>query len=747
MYLGGRAGPVTWPSGPGQNQTFSSTKSVIVVGCVALELRSRPAAPSGSTPRYRAPGGGVAAAAQHHSTTMTNLTVLRTAQHAGWPGYCWPFPGNGFPLTSPSSPSVPNMANSSPCRPPSPAHLRSPPSPTQLQRLSRAYEEHFLQLTAAAAAASAGHSHGGGVKVEPLSPDPVTLTNKDIKSSNSNKDVNHSSSGKNKTKQNRSSPAQLAVSSVANDNTSSPSASPKSQSSARTKTPVSFSGTPPHPSFTPPIGLPPACFNAAALGGLSVPSSVGVGNLPRASHFLEPPALPRNCSDLMRSLAAKYHNNNNNELFASQMNKSFPRLGMNSLMPVKAGYSPPINSTQHAEESHGDSVSPSKGSPSKLFSPFMPHSSVNEIHQSPVSSHSSAKALMDLVRNSSGSKPSLDTATHPLNSSVKRYAESSSPLDLSSGDSAKRIRHDFSINNTTPFTSKHDLLSESHLTAVDFEKNIPDVRLSPDCVSKDRMSQAVSPTLKFKDNSAPNTRPSHADTSMVRDSSILDARLSPKLNSPRPQDSPQNDGIRNSVASHVRTSDILLWTVEDVCAFVKSIDLCAEYADMFAEERIDGWCLSLLTETHLTCNLGLKLGPALKLRSLLASMTVPAEGDGTPKCGGCRTGNMSWNSKDGRGNRCNKSNEDGSMRDAVASDPDIKRSAVSSFNNNIQSKSSPGRHEHRMSCSSENTQPSPSRFSCESPSTPHGELKISSPSLEDNQYFSVSRDSKSSSPS
>lgn len=38
----------------------------------------------------------------------------------------------------------------------------------------------------------------------------------------------------------------------------------------------------------------------------------------------------------------------------------------------------------------------------------------------------------------------------------------------------------------------------------------------------------------------------------------------------------------------------------------------------FREESIDGTTLPLLTEDHLTLHMGLKLGPALKLRSTLA---------------------------------------------------------------------------------------------------------------------------------
>ena len=41
----------------------------------------------------------------------------------------------------------------------------------------------------------------------------------------------------------------------------------------------------------------------------------------------------------------------------------------------------------------------------------------------------------------------------------------------------------------------------------------------------------------------------------------------------------------------------------------------------FRDQRIDGACLSLLSESHLTESLKMKLGPALKLRSFLAYRT------------------------------------------------------------------------------------------------------------------------------
>uniref|UniRef100_A0A8D2JHH2 Sterile alpha motif domain containing 11 n=1 Tax=Varanus komodoensis TaxID=61221 RepID=A0A8D2JHH2_VARKO len=61
--------------------------------------------------------------------------------------------------------------------------------------------------------------------------------------------------------------------------------------------------------------------------------------------------------------------------------------------------------------------------------------------------------------------------------------------------------------------------------------------------------------------------------------------------------------------------DVSKWTVEDVCSFVGGLAGCGEYTQVFREQAIDGETLPLLTEEHLLNNMGLKLGPALKIRS------------------------------------------------------------------------------------------------------------------------------------
>nr|XP_012631811.2 sterile alpha motif domain-containing protein 11 isoform X1 [Microcebus murinus] len=66
------------------------------------------------------------------------------------------------------------------------------------------------------------------------------------------------------------------------------------------------------------------------------------------------------------------------------------------------------------------------------------------------------------------------------------------------------------------------------------------------------------------------------------------------------------------------SEDVSKWTVDDVCSFVGGLSGCAEYTRVFREQGIDGETLPLLTEEHLLTTMGLKLGPALKIRAQVA---------------------------------------------------------------------------------------------------------------------------------
>ncbi|NXM76217.1 SAM11 protein, partial [Serilophus lunatus] len=60
------------------------------------------------------------------------------------------------------------------------------------------------------------------------------------------------------------------------------------------------------------------------------------------------------------------------------------------------------------------------------------------------------------------------------------------------------------------------------------------------------------------------------------------------------------------------------WGPSDVCVPLAFLSLCCGSLQVFREQAIDGETLPLLTEEHLLNNMGLKLGPALKIRSQVA---------------------------------------------------------------------------------------------------------------------------------
>ncbi|XP_069831324.1 sterile alpha motif domain-containing protein 7 [Dendropsophus ebraccatus] len=61
--------------------------------------------------------------------------------------------------------------------------------------------------------------------------------------------------------------------------------------------------------------------------------------------------------------------------------------------------------------------------------------------------------------------------------------------------------------------------------------------------------------------------------------------------------------------------DIHKWSSQDVYNFVSNLPGCSTYAQVFKDHDIDGLTLPLLTEDHLLDTMGLKLGPALKIRA------------------------------------------------------------------------------------------------------------------------------------
>ncbi|KAG5850396.1 hypothetical protein ANANG_G00081950 [Anguilla anguilla] len=67
-------------------------------------------------------------------------------------------------------------------------------------------------------------------------------------------------------------------------------------------------------------------------------------------------------------------------------------------------------------------------------------------------------------------------------------------------------------------------------------------------------------------------------------------------------------------------SSPVLWTVDQVCAFVYTLPGCQDIAEEFRSQEIDGQALLLLTEDHLMSTMNIRLGPALKICARINSL-------------------------------------------------------------------------------------------------------------------------------
>ncbi|XP_073971167.1 SAM-motif ubiquitously expressed punctatedly localized protein [Rhodnius prolixus] len=277
------------------------------------------------------------------------------------------------------------------------------------------------------------------------------------------------------------------------------------------------------------------------------------------------PLAARNYSDFMRSLAAKYNNNNPTDYL--------PRNGFTGLKsgtPPFPGLLPPPAAATTPTGPKSDEKSAAENQAMLGFVPFPPVFS-------PVIDMNATQALLNMVR------------THQQGAHLESYLKGATkretlnaPLDLSS---------------TAPPPKKHKrTLSESLYGS----EVIPLLRGT----GLKRTSLSTGPTNTAsgvgrranKSSSTTTTSPANNSVSTAPCGSVC--ALKPCM--------PDTQTVGH-------------WSVEDVAGFVASVDMCAEYAHNFREQRIDGSALPLLTEEHLTTTLGMKLGPALKLRSALSS--------------------------------------------------------------------------------------------------------------------------------
>ncbi|CAG9861520.1 unnamed protein product [Phyllotreta striolata] len=246
-----------------------------------------------------------------------------------------------------------------------------------------------------------------------------------------------------------------------------------------------------------------------------------------ASHPDTPPAqdnplLGRNCSDFMRSLAAKYNNANPNDYFNAARN-GFPP-------PIDPRFKPAFSNLVPVNQQNKENHQGNKRSEFQVINPFSSVTGAAAMFP-PLIDMSATQTLLAMVRTAK------EVELQGLLKNVKR-PDSSSPLDLSAAAAPPSKR--------------------SHAKA----------------------PASCSPPVAQTTTTTPPKR-SRSE--------------SPKLH-----------------------EDVSSWSVDDVGNFIAGIDICAEYAQTFREERIDGAGLPLLTEDHLTNTMNMKLGPALKLRSVLA---------------------------------------------------------------------------------------------------------------------------------
>jgi len=75
-----------------------------------------------------------------------------------------------------------------------------------------------------------------------------------------------------------------------------------------------------------------------------------------------------------------------------------------------------------------------------------------------------------------------------------------------------------------------------------------------------------------------------------------------------------------SIDSPPSPSNVEQWSVEKVVEFISNVESCRDYAQVFFEHSIDGSALLVLNESHLTRIMGLKLGPAIRLRNAIQEL-------------------------------------------------------------------------------------------------------------------------------
>ncbi|CAL1280375.1 unnamed protein product [Larinioides sclopetarius] len=353
---------------------------------------------------------------------------------------------------------------------------------------------------------------------------------------------------------------------------------------------------------------------APSFGGLRVNSVAPFSPPPGLERFSPATGNPaikqmelmtRNYSDFMRCLAAKYNQNNTQESFSLPQSNGLMR-GYDASFPYKAGS--PFLVNRNAD-SDGNGGGLSAGLNRKLDNQNSPNSSenrnnCNNINSSNasltggtcgISDFSSSQTLLNLVRTASAQ--SASQLENYLKGAVKRSADGENrldPLDLTVG-AVKRPKLELGGRDLRDCRDLFHGDTESTLTSAG--DNVGNSRTLSLGTTKPSWMSLLDKRMHSSPTSSSRTSPKIQSTERSRCVSLC---------------------VEKSCSSQSEANDLSHWTVDDVVKFVSSVDTCSEFAEKFREESIDGTTLPLLTEDHLTMHLGMKLGPALKLRSTLA---------------------------------------------------------------------------------------------------------------------------------
>ncbi|XP_023245939.1 mucin-5AC-like [Copidosoma floridanum] len=302
----------------------------------------------------------------------------------------------------------------------------------------------------------------------------------------------------------------------------------------------------------------------------------------------------RNYSDFMRSLAAKYNNANPPTEFqlGCGSRNGYPGGGAAALETPVAGRFASGLKTVAAQSQPGkeprEPREPAGGvfacGPGGLFPPML--------------DMSSTQTLLYMVRTANAAQSAAELESY-LKGASKREPGLTTPLDLSSPSLVPRKRargqEPRRPGSVSPKPSKLAHLSVTALVAAG----------TVTTTSQGTSTTTTTTTTTTMPTTAP-TIPTTTTTSTLATSAVC--------GTPTPVRCP-------SLCGHAPCGDgqaVGRWSVEEVAAFVSSIDICSEYAQSFREHRIDGSALPLLSEEHLTGPMAMKLGPALKLRAILA---------------------------------------------------------------------------------------------------------------------------------